>query len=77
MAVKQTSVYPRIEVKARIAPHLHKRMVEECGMCGCHINGFIATAIAHEVADRKAKRNKEAAAYIDSIAGQVEAEFNA
>lgn len=77
MAVKQTTNSPRVEVKTRISTDLHRRMVEECGICACHINGFIAIAIAHEVASRKVKRNREAAAYMESIAGQVEAEFNA
>lgn len=77
MAIKQTVNHPRIEVKTRISTELHKRMLEECGICACHISGFIAISIAHEVANRKVKRNREAAAYIESIAGQMEAEFNA
>lgn len=69
MAVKPIGNYPRVEVKARISSDLHKRMVEECGNCGCHINGFIAIAIAHEVATRKKRRNEES--YLEEIAGQL------
>lgn len=46
----------RIEVKARITEDLHARMVAECGVCGCALNFFMATAIAHEIADRKQRR---------------------
>ncbi len=77
MTVKPATNFPRVEVKARISSDLHSRMVQECGHCGCHVNGFIAIAIAHEVARRKTMRKNQADAYIDEIAGQVEAEFNA
>jgi len=69
MIIRQTTNFPRVEVKARISADLHKRMVEECGNCGCHINGFIAIAIAHEVASRKKRRAEES--YLEEIAGQL------
>lgn len=61
--------FPRVEVKARISTDLHRRMLEECGQCGCHINSFIAIAIAHEVANRKRKRDSDA--HLDNIVNDV------
>ena len=62
----------RIEVKARITEDLHARLVAECGECGCALNGFIAIAIAHEIADRKQRR--QAAQNYAIIAGQLSME---
>lgn len=69
MTIRQVTNFPRVEVKARISSDLHRRMVEECGNCGCHQNGFIAIAIAHEVAARKKRRAEEQ--YLEEIAGQL------
>jgi hypothetical protein len=52
-------------------------MMAECGECGCHISGFVAIAIAHEVANRKKTRKEAADAYLESITADVEATFNA
>ena len=60
MAVKNAQGMPRIEVRASITKDLHDRLTAECGYCGCHINGFVAVAIAHEIAVRKKKRLEEA-----------------
>jgi hypothetical protein len=60
MAVKNAQGMPRIEVRASITLDLHHRLVAECGLCGCHINGFITTAIAREIGARKLRRAKEA-----------------
>ena len=59
----------RVEVKARITEDLHARLVAECGECGCALNGFIAIAIAHEIADRKQRR--QAAKSHTTLAGQL------
>ena len=60
MAFKNTQGMPRIEVRASITKDLHERLVAECGHCGCHIQGFVAVAIAHEIVARKGKRVEEA-----------------
>lgn len=63
---------PRIEVRTSITPDLHRRLLAECGHCGCHVKGFVAIAIAHEIAARKKKRLEEA--HLDAIEGQLELE---
>lgn len=67
----------RVEVKARITEDLHSRLVAEAGHCGCHLNGFIAIAIANEIASRKSRRKSAADRAI--LAGQlsIEGEINA
>jgi hypothetical protein len=75
MAVKQTTNFPRVEVKARISADLHRRLLEECAQCACHVNGFIAIAIAHEVAVRRRKRQTDG--YLDAIAEEVSREGGA
>lgn len=77
MAIRQPTNFPRVEVKARISTDLHKRLVDECGICACHINGFIAIAIAHEVARRRKDRKEEADKYIDDMTIEAESIFNA
>lgn len=77
MAIQQKINFPRTEVKARISTDLHTRMMAECGHCGCHINGFISIAIAHEVAKRRKDRQLQADIYIEQIAIAAEAEHNA
>jgi len=77
MAIKQTANLPRVEVKARISTDLHRRLVEECGLCGCHMNGVIAIAIAREVAYRRNQRKKETDAYIERIIVEAEKETHA
>jgi len=75
--ITQKVNFPRMEVKARISKDLHARMMAECGHCGCHINGFIAIAIAHEVAKRRAARKTDSDAYIETTAEQLELRTNA
>jgi len=77
MAIRQAANFPRTEVKARISTDLHARMMAECGHCGCHINGFIAIAIAHEVAKRRKERQAQADVYMEQIAMALEVENNA
>jgi hypothetical protein len=77
MTNRQTTNFPRVEVKARISSDLHRRLLDECGHCGCHINGFIAIAIAHEVAKRRRERQLQADVYIEQMAFAFEAEHNA
>lgn len=77
MAIRQAVNFPRVEVKARISSDLHRRLLEECGLCACHVNGFVAIAIAHEVARRKQARKEEADVYLESMATEVEEMFHA
>jgi hypothetical protein len=72
MAVKNAQGMPRVEVRSSITRDLHDRLTAECGHCGCHINGFVAVAIAREIAARKKKRLEEA--HLDIIQGQLEME---
>ena len=60
MAAKLDQNVRRVEVKAQITEDLHGRLVAECGHCGCHQNGFIAIAIANEIAARKGRRRDAA-----------------
>lgn len=60
MAARLDPGIRRIEVKASITEDLHGRLVAECGHCGCHLNGFIAIAIANEIAARKGRRRDAA-----------------
>jgi len=62
----------RVEIKARITEDLHSRLIAECGHCGCYINGFVAIAIAHEIAARKSRRVQAANHAI--LAGQISIE---
>lgn len=77
MAIKQAVNSPRTQVQARISTDLHARMLAECGHCGCHVNGFIAIAIAHEVANRKKSRKEATDAYLETLATAIEGEANA
>jgi hypothetical protein len=70
MAVRNTQGMPRIEVRTDITKDLHERLIAECGHCGCHIRGFVAIAIAKEIAARKKKRIEEAQEGI--LEGQIE-----
>jgi len=72
MAIRNAQGMPRIEVRTDISKDLHERLIAECGHCGCHIRGFVAIAIAHEIAARKKKRIDDAA--IDILDGQMEME---
>lgn len=72
MAIRNAQGMPRIEVRTDITTDLHERLVAECGHCGCHIRGFVAIAIAHEIAARKKKRVEEATT--DILDGQMEME---
>jgi hypothetical protein len=72
MAIRTFKPLKRVEVKARITEELHSRLVAECGYCGCHLNGFIAIAIAHEIAARKTRR--KSAADHATLAGQISIE---
>jgi hypothetical protein len=68
MAVRQVENHPRAEVRARISADLHRRMLDECGLCACHVSGFIAMAIAHEVASRRKTRKEAADDYLRTVA---------
>jgi hypothetical protein len=72
MAARLDPKIRRIEVKASITEDLHGRLITECGHCGCHINGFIAIAIANEIAERKSRRRATANAAV--LAGQIDIE---
>jgi len=50
----------RVEVKIRITEDLHRRLIEECGYCGCSITGIATLGIARELGVRKAWRQQEA-----------------
>ena len=60
MAAKLDPNVRRVEVKASITEDLHGRLTAECGHCGCHLSGFIAIAIANEIAARKRIRRDTA-----------------
>lgn len=72
MAARLDPNIRRVEVKASITEDLHGRLIFECGECGCHLNGFIAIAIANEIAARKSRRR--AAANHAVLAGQIDVE---
>lgn len=72
MTRKNPTIEPRVELKVRITKSLHDRMTAECGQCGCSYNGFMALAIAREIAIRRSRRNQEA--YTESIAKAIELE---
>ncbi len=62
----------RVEVKSRITGELYERLCIELEFCGCSVSGFLALAIAREIANRK--RTRALSAEVEILEGQMDIE---